>query len=430
MQYACDGKFQFPATKRTLQRRSDRVSETTTHRNIIYRLLPGSKENARRLAGQAGACRFVWNEMLAQHNAAYEAAKESGDKPPSVSFFSLGREFTSLRNEIPWLSEYSFGITRYCLKYQADAWKAFFRGDAERPRFKSKYGTTPSFTIPDNVRIDGDRIAIPRIGTMRIRRKGGNPYPDGRPVQAVIRKEAGKWYVTVCYAVEAEERADTGTAAGVDMNVGQVAVATSAGEAEIIPVPDTGDLDAKIGRNQRRLGPPAQGIAAAHEDEAPPAEAPAEAGEQAPELAAPGEPPDRQPGRHGVCREPQHPGDDEICKGYCRQSRYEREGQVGSQPRDPEHRLAWPEGEARLQDRGRRGEPCIHVADLQCMRSVDKASRRTQSDFTCVACGHADNAALNAARNITASGTGASARRGAFALATPATRETDRKLAA
>ena len=88
---------------------------------------------------------------------------------------------------------------------------------------------------------------------MRIRRKGGNLYSDGRPVQAVVKKVADKWFVTVCYAVEAQERHDNGVSAGVDMNVGQVAVVTSAGETEIIPAPDTGDLDAKIGRNQRRF---------------------------------------------------------------------------------------------------------------------------------------------------------------------------------
>ena len=89
------------------------MSETTTYRNIVYRLLPGSVANARRPAGQAGACRFVWNTLLGQHNDAHEDAKANGEKPPSVSFFSLGTEFTGLRNEIPWLSGYSFAITRY-----------------------------------------------------------------------------------------------------------------------------------------------------------------------------------------------------------------------------------------------------------------------------------------------------------------------------
>ena len=52
---------------------------------------------------------------------------------------------------------------------------------------------------------------------------------------------------------------------------------------------------------------------------------------------------------------------------------------------------------------------------------VDSASRPSQAEFLCVACGHARNA--DAARNILASGTGASARR--EAAATSATREKD-----
>ena len=60
---------------------------------------------------------------------------------------------------------------------------------------------------------------------------------------------------------------------------------------------------------------------------------------------------------------------------------------------------------------------------------VDPENRNDRK-FECVACGHADHADLNAARNILTSGTGVSARRGALALATPVTRETDRKLAA
>ena len=57
--------------------------------------------------------------------------------------------------------------------------------------------------------------------------------------------------------------------------------------------------------------------------------------------------------------------------------------------------------------------------------TIDPHSRRSQSEFQCVAYGHARNADLNAARNIRASGTGAAAWRGALAAATPATREMD-----
>ncbi len=56
---------------------------------------------------------------------------------------------------------------------------------------------------------------------------------------------------------------------------------------------------------------------------------------------------------------------------------------------------------------------------------VDADSRRSQASFECVACGHAQNADLNAVRSILASATGACARRGALPSGIPVTRKTD-----
>ena len=406
------------------------MSETTTHRNIIYRLLPGSKANARRLAGQAGACRFVWNAILGQHNDAHEDAKANGEKPPSVSFFSLGKEFTVLRNEIPWLSEYSFAVTRYVLKYQADAWTAFFRGDAGHPRFKSRHGSTPSFTIPWDVRIDGDNIVIPRIGSMRIRRKGGNPYPEGKPVQAVIKKIAGKWCVTICYAVEAEERPDTGVSAGVDMNVGQVAVVDTTGEAGIIPAPDTGRLDAKIRRNQRRLACQRKGSRRRMRTR------------QRLQRLLRKRTNRRKNWRHQVSRRIANRASTVFVEklntaGMTRSARgtVENPGTNVKAKSGLNREILNTGWHSVKQMLGYKCavveiDPAFTSQTCNACGHVDKASRPSQAEFTCVACGHADNADLNAARNILAFGIGASARRGAFALATPVTREIDRKLAA
>ena len=54
-------------------------------RGVEYRLLPGSRANARRLAGIAGACRFVWNYFLAKNKEEYKRAKEADGKNPSAS---------------------------------------------------------------------------------------------------------------------------------------------------------------------------------------------------------------------------------------------------------------------------------------------------------------------------------------------------------
>ena len=110
------------------------------------------------------SCRFAGNAMLARHEAAYEAAKAAGEKPPSVSSFSPDREFTRLRHTTPWLFEYAFPVTRYALKNQADASRAFFRGEARHPRFKSRNGSVPSFMILEAITIRNGVIGIRHPG--------------------------------------------------------------------------------------------------------------------------------------------------------------------------------------------------------------------------------------------------------------------------
>ncbi|MCY4050345.1 MAG: helix-turn-helix domain-containing protein [Gammaproteobacteria bacterium] len=94
-----------------------------THRQITYRLRPGSRDKATKLFQQAGACRKVWNETLAKNQEQMELHRENPEEfeKPSTSFMSMGVGFTKLRKELDWLQDYSASITRYTLKYQADA---------------------------------------------------------------------------------------------------------------------------------------------------------------------------------------------------------------------------------------------------------------------------------------------------------------------
>ena len=164
-------------------------------RNVTYRLLPESRSRAQRLAAVAGACRFVWNHFLAENHRAMAAWKEGQGEKPVTSFFTLGKQFTALRRETPWLQSMPFAPVRYALKYQSDAWTAYFEGRSARPRFHAR-GRGDSVTLPSGtVRIVNGALVVPRAGAMRLRRRGGNPYPDATPVQAVITRRLGKWYL-------------------------------------------------------------------------------------------------------------------------------------------------------------------------------------------------------------------------------------------
>ena len=281
---------------------------------------------------------------------------------------SLCKRFTELRRDVSRLPGYSSHITRYTLKYQADAWKAASR-DGGFPRFKSKRWT-PSFTIAEKVKIRDGKLHIPKIGWLTMRRKGGNPYPDGKPVRAVVRKVAGKWCVTVCYAAPAPEIADNGVTAGVDMNVPQVAVVTTEDKEELIHAPDTRMLDTKIKRVQRKL---------ARQDKGSRRRAKTKSRLQRLERK-----------RADVRRNWQHQASRRIAgqastvvvedlniKGMTRSAKGTAvhpgknvRANTGREPEDTERRLARPQADAAIQGQGGdRGRSRLYQSALPCMRA-------------------------------------------------------------
>ena len=222
------------------------MEEYTTNRNITVRLYPGDIGTAERLLGIWDASRFAWNEVKEAREI--QSAHACGREIESPAFFTFGRAFEILWDSNDWLREHSYPIVRYALKYQADAWQAFFAGHAEYPKWKSRHGT-PSFAIPDKVRIADGRLAVPKVGWLRIRRRGGNLYEDCEPVKAVVKRTAGRWYATVCYKVAVAPSQDDGSAIGVDMNVRQVADS----DGTLHRMPDLRRLETKHKRHQRAL---------------------------------------------------------------------------------------------------------------------------------------------------------------------------------
>ncbi len=203
----------------------------------------------------------MWNAILAQRIQEYKQAEESGEQPPSVKyFFPLGKRFKELRDRTEWLQKYSFSVVRTTLKVQADAWKACFNQGRGKPKFNAKYRSTPSFAIPEAVKIRDGRLFIPKLGYLKIRRKGGNPYPDGVPVKAVILQRVGKWYACICYKIEAPEIEDNGVATGIDRNCGQVAAISTDGKGEIIRQPDGKRKTAGWHRVSTEISPTAERI--------------------------------------------------------------------------------------------------------------------------------------------------------------------------
>ena len=268
-------------------------------RNERYRVRFDSRDQAAYCAQIAGANRFVWNLVLTICEWRYDrhlAEKESDPeaKPPGTSAFDLFKLFTVVRSrpqeewyrdflqsdrgeyyrdrDLAWLRDLPFAPVRYSLKYLADSYKRFHKAataakkqgrklprrkaDGKPQGFPRRKGfgvKCDGFTIPDGVRMDGERLRIPKAGWVRLDGSGQYWGCDAKQVR-IIREgteDRPKWYAIVSYHVTPDrlkQPAWTG-ALGVDRNVGQ---ATDS-DGVVYESPDDSLIDTKIKRKQREL---------------------------------------------------------------------------------------------------------------------------------------------------------------------------------
>ncbi len=219
------------------------------HQGITLRVRPGSKAKHDKMMRIARACRKVWNEVLEICERQYQDYKAGKADKPSVTFFTLCKLYVQVKQDLPWLGELPSGTVRYTVKHLAEAYKRFFAG-AGHPDWKRKFKTTPKFTVPQDIKIKGKKIYIPKLGWVRM--TGKNPYAGYSPKQATFKYEAGNWYVSILYEVP-ETRpvrpANPINPVGIDRNVGQVALSTG----DMYELPSLLRLNAKLHRLQKKL---------------------------------------------------------------------------------------------------------------------------------------------------------------------------------
>ena len=477
----------------------------TAIRSERYRVRFANRRQAQLCAQTAGANRFIWNLFLAYNNWRHRVCRKArgygrwtdfpeGQRPlwvdPSRTWQSMYKRFARIRRgtydrefraflaapegavyadqDLSWLRDLPSGPVRHVLRYLDNAYRRFHKAHAAAkaegrflprrqsdgqpkyfPRRKSPRGPKPDgFTIPDKVKIEGNRLHVPRLGAVQLRRGANHPYRGCAPKTVRLLKEGTdrhpKWYATVVYAVPVarlQPPAADGEL-GVDRNVGQ---ATDS-DGEVYAQPDTTKLDANIKRKQRRA---AKALERSRQSGKPLSKRGRRtcgqlrklhrrkrrrrenaAHQHSRQLADTAEAVvledlDTQAMTRSAKGTVEQPGTNVKAKsGLNREILASGWGRL-------ERNLAYKAGLVVKVDPAYTSQTCA-----QCGH-VNKENRKTQATFQCTACGHTANADRNAAVNIldrglplirTARGTGASARRGAFGVGpTPTTREPGRR---
>lgn len=152
-----------------------------------YRIYPTSEQEIL-LAKSFGCARWFWNYAL---NLCQETYKNTGK---GLSRGYIQGLLPALKKEFEWLKDpYSQCLQVVALNLST-AYKNFFDKMAMLPRFKSKHGRQ-SISYPQNVKFDGDKISLPKIGLVHCRLH--RTFEGTIKTVTVSRHPDGKHFVSV-----------------------------------------------------------------------------------------------------------------------------------------------------------------------------------------------------------------------------------------
>ena len=192
------------------------------------RLLPTPEQQAL-MWQHVGACRYIWNYMLALQKARYESGEEH------LSHFDMINMLKPLKNdgEHGWLYNISANALQTICGDLAKAYDRLFKKTARHPKFKSRKKSKPNFPIRSNVYFKDGCAVISKLG--KITYKTNYQLPQGRNHKFTnprISYVNGKWILTV--GVECENQAYdlTDKPMWIDLGVKELAI-VSFGDEEL-----------------------------------------------------------------------------------------------------------------------------------------------------------------------------------------------------
>ncbi len=195
----------------------------------------------------AGAVRWVWNEMLTERKRVYE---ETGQ---GISQYEQMRQLTSLKQapETEWLRSIHSQVLQEPIKQLQQAFVNFFEKRASYPQFKKRKPIKQSFSYPQGIKVDADRVYLPKMGWVRFRK---SREIEGQIKRATVRHKASGWYIAIVCEVEIEPRPVEPTRSeviGVDLGLRDFAIMS---DGERVPNPGLlRRLERKLAREQRTL---------------------------------------------------------------------------------------------------------------------------------------------------------------------------------
>ena len=184
------------------------------------RLYP-TKEQEQKLWQSVGTARFIYNWTLARQEENYK----NGGK--FISDNDLRKELTILKKtELNWLNEVSNNVAKQAVKDGCEAYKKFFKGLADRPRFKSRRKSKPSFyNDTSKLKVKESSVLIEKVGWVIVKK---NSIPmNCKYTNPRISFDGKYWFISVGIEKEKPIVKLTTESIGIDVGVKDLAICSN-----------------------------------------------------------------------------------------------------------------------------------------------------------------------------------------------------------
>jgi len=183
------------------------------------RLIP-STDQKQQLWKSAGTARFVYNWTLARQD---ENCKNGGR---FIGDNDLRKEITLLKkDELPWLKDVSNNVAKQAVKDACGAYIKFFKGFADKPKFKSRKKAKPSFyNDTSKIKVRSKMVLIEKVGWL----KTSEQVPmDVGYTNPRVSFDGKYWYLSVGIRQESPNHKLTDECIGIDVGIKDLAICSN-----------------------------------------------------------------------------------------------------------------------------------------------------------------------------------------------------------
>ncbi|HHB1893190.1 TPA: RNA-guided endonuclease InsQ/TnpB family protein [Bacillus cereus] len=176
-------------------------------------------EQINKIRQTIGVCRYVYNLYISKNKEAYE----------SEGKFLSGYNFSKWLNNIhtkecdQWIKEVSSKAVKQAIMNGDKAFKRFFKGLSQFPRYKKKRKQDVKCYFPKNNKTDWTverhRVKVPTIGWMRLKEYGYIPK-NATVKSGTVYQRAGRYYVSILCEVTEVKPNPTLNAVGLGIDLG------------------------------------------------------------------------------------------------------------------------------------------------------------------------------------------------------------------